>query len=170
MVADKQNFSDASTEQDGPPELSLGLDKIRALILEARRLDVKEADTDPDSGSDAIDDGDLDLLSSSDGDDASEHEFRGMVAGLNIDERADLLALLYIGRGDFGPDEWADARSLAAERDAESRHLGNYLVGTPNLPDLLDEGLNSLGFSFEDDGPVETEDDEVEIRRGRPKA
>jgi hypothetical protein len=133
------------------PEMSLALDKIRELVLEARRLDVKEGDTDPDSGSDAIDDGDIGMLSSSDDEDGSEHEFRGMVAGLNVDERADLLALIYIGRGDFGADEWAEARELATERDAANPHLGNYLVGTPNLADLLDEGLAALGFNLEDD-------------------
>jgi hypothetical protein len=133
------------------PEMSLALDKIRELVLEARRLDVKEGDTDPDSGSDAIDDGDIGMLSSSDDEDGSEHEFRGMVAGLNVDERADLLALIYIGRGDFGADEWAEARELATERDADNPHLGNYLVGTPNLADLLDEGLSALGFNLEDD-------------------
>lgn len=133
------------------PEMSLALDKIREMILEARRLEVKEGDTDPDSGSDAIDDGDVGMLSSSDDEDATEHEFRGMVAGLNVDERADLLALVYIGRGDFSASEWSEARDLAAERDADNPHLGNYLVGTPNLADLLDEGLAALGLSLEDD-------------------
>jgi hypothetical protein len=147
--------------------MDISVDKIRELIVEVRRLDVKEADSDPDTGSNAIDDGNVDMLSSSDGEDASEHEFRGLVAGLNSDERADVLALLYVGRGDFPAAEWNDALALARERDSHPAHLGNYLVGTPNLPDLLSEGLAALGGSPEDDGsnPAdETADDTVEVR------
>jgi hypothetical protein len=150
--------------------MEIAIDKIRALIVEARRLDVKEANSDPDSGSNATDDGNTDVLTSSNRDDASEKEFRGLIAGMNADERADILALLYVGRGDFGPDEWEDAVALARDRDGQSGHLGNYLVGTPNLPDLLDEGLATMGDSFEDDGDnpaSEDGDDRVEVHHLR---
>lgn len=43
--------------------MDISIDKIRSLILEARRIDVKEGDTDPDSGSNPIDDGEIDVLS-----------------------------------------------------------------------------------------------------------
>ncbi len=42
--------------------MDLSVDKIRSMIVEARRLDVKEGDTDPDSGSNPIDDGQTDVL------------------------------------------------------------------------------------------------------------
>ncbi|MGN8119342.1 DUF3775 domain-containing protein [Labrys sp. 22185] len=131
--------------------MDIAIDKVRALIVEARRLDVKDGDNDPQSGSDAMDDRNVDALSASDPDEASEHEFRGMIAGLNIDERADLLALVYVGRGDFEAGEWEAARALALERDAASLHLGNYLVATPNLPDLLGEGLAAMGQGLDDE-------------------
>ena len=151
--------------------MDIAIDKVRELILEARRLDVKESDTDPDSGSNPIDDGATDVLTSStsdEGEDGTEREFRGLVAAMNEDERADLLALLYIGRGDFDADEWEDAVALAKERDEDSRHLGNYLVGTPNLADLLEEGLAAFGDGVEDTGETgidETEADVAESRR-----
>ena len=151
--------------------MDIALDKVRELILEARRLDVKEADTDPDSGSNPIDDGATDVLTSSEGDegtDGTEREFRGLIAAMNEDERADLLALLYIGRGDFDADEWEDAVAQAHERDAAEGHLANYLIGTPNLADLLDEGLAAFGDGVEDTGesPMdETGEDMAETRR-----
>ncbi len=132
--------------------MDIAIDKIRALIVEARRLDVKDGDDDPQSGSDAMDDRNVDVLSAIDPDKASEHEFRGLIAGLNVDERADVLALIYLGRGDFSAGEWDAARAVALERDAASLHLGNYLVATPNLPDLLAEGLAMLGVRIEDEG------------------
>ena len=146
--------------------MDIAIDKVRTLILEARRLDVKEANTDPNSGSNASDDGNADMLTSSNRDDGTEREFRGMISGMNEDERADILALLYIGRGDFDMDEWDDAVALGRERDAASGHTANYLIGTPNLPDLLDEGLAAHGDSFEDigfDPAGEDGDNEVEI-------
>ena len=136
--------------------MDIAIDKVRALIVEARRLEVKEGDTDPDSGSNATDDGQTDVLTSSSMDegmdDGAEREFRGMIAGMNEDERADVLALMYIGRGDFEVDEWDEALELAKERDASSGHLANYLIGTPNFADLLDEGFAAIGDSFEDTG------------------
>jgi hypothetical protein len=148
--------------------MDIAIDKVRALIVEARRLDVKDGDNDPQSGSDALDDRNVGALSDSNPDKASEHEFRGLIAGLNIDERADLLTLLYIGRGDFSASEWNVARSLALERDAASLHLGNYLVATPNLPDLLGEGLAAIGVGLDDEslGSAEAASkDGVEIHR-----
>lgn len=136
--------------------MDIAIDKIRALIVEARRIDVKEADTDPDSGSNAIDDGETDVLTSSEGDegrDATEIEFRGMIDGMNDDERADVIALVYLGRGDFDIEEWDDAVALARERNETSGgDTASYLLGIPNLGDLLDEGLSAHGDTLEDDG------------------
>ena len=42
--------------------MDIALDKVCELILRARAIDVKEGVTDPDSGSNPIDDGNLDSL------------------------------------------------------------------------------------------------------------
>jgi hypothetical protein len=127
--------------------MDIPLDKVCELILRARAIDVKEADTDPDSGSNPIDDGGIDALTAS-SDDATEEEVREVIAGLNDDERADLLALVYIGRGDMEPEEWGAAVRFAHEReDANSVSTADWLLGIPNLADLLDEGLNAMGRS-----------------------
>ena len=103
--------------------------------------------TDPDSGSNPIDDGNLDSLTSSP-DDATEEEVREFIAGLNDDERHDLTAFVYIGRGDMEPEEWGAAIRLAREREhAASLPTANWLIGIPNLADLLDEGLALMGRS-----------------------
>jgi Protein of unknown function (DUF3775) len=108
---------------------------------------VKEGITDPASGSNPTDDGSIDALTASP-DDATEEEVRDVIAGLNDDERADLIALVYIGRGDMEPEEWGAAVRLARERDeASSASTADWLIGIPNLADLLDEGLNAMGRS-----------------------
>lgn len=122
--------------------MDIALDKVCELIIRVRAIDVKEADTDPDSGSNAIDDGSTDILTSS-SDDATEEEVREFIAGLNDDERHDLVALAWIGRGDFEAEDWAEALRTARER--ESLSTDDYLLGIPNLADLLDEGLAATG-------------------------
>jgi len=124
--------------------MDIALDKVCELIIRARAIDVKEGVSDPDSGSNPIDDGSTDILTSGT-DDATEEEVREFLAGLNDDERFDLVALTWIGRGDFDPEEWEAALKLAREREALS--TADYLLGIPNLGDLLDEGLAATGRS-----------------------
>jgi len=127
--------------------MDIALDKVCELILRVRAIDVKEGLTDPASGSNPIDDGSIDALTS-DPDDATEEELRDVIAGLNDDERADLIAMVYIGRGDMEPEEWGAAVRLAREREAASSlSTADWLIGIPNLADLLDEGLNAMGRS-----------------------
>ena len=126
--------------------MDISVEKVSEIILRARAVDVKEGLTDPDSGSNPIDDGSTDVLVSGT-DDATEQELREVITGLNDDERADLIALVYVGRGDMEPEEWADAVRLARERDAAGGTTANYLLGIPNVGDLLDEGLDALGLS-----------------------
>jgi hypothetical protein len=127
--------------------MDIALDKVCGLIVRARELDGKEGVTDPGSGSNPIDDGWTDVLTSAPGD-ATEAEIRDMIAGLNEDERHDLIALVYIGRGDLEPEEWGAAVRLAREREDASRlSTSDWLLGIPNLADLLDEGLAAMGRS-----------------------
>ncbi len=44
--------------------MDIALDKVCELILRMREIDVKEGVTDPDSGSNPIDDGSTDVLTS----------------------------------------------------------------------------------------------------------
>jgi Protein of unknown function (DUF3775) len=127
--------------------MDIALDKVCGIIERARAIDVKEGDTDPASGSNPIDDANLDTLVANP-DDATEEELREVIAGLNEDERHDLIALVYIGRGDLEPEEWVEAVRLAREReDAMSISAADWLLGIPNLGDLLDEGLALMGRS-----------------------
>ena len=44
------------------PELGVAAENVRFVIVKARQFDAKEGDSDPDEGSDAIDDGMADVL------------------------------------------------------------------------------------------------------------
>lgn len=126
--------------------MDIAVDTVTEIIVRLRAIEVKEGPTDPDSGSNPIDDGSTDVLVSGT-DDATEEEVRGFISALNDDERAELLALLYVGRGDMEPEEWTEAVRFAREREAAGEGAVRSILGSPNASDLLDEGLANLGLS-----------------------
>jgi Protein of unknown function (DUF3775) len=140
--------------------IGIELDKVCFIIVKARQLDVKEAATQDDpSGSNMSDDNMIEVLSD-DAEDATEIELRSIIDDLNVDEQARLVALSWVGRGDFSREEWADAVRLAHERHTGS--TSRYLLGMPLLPDYLDEGLAAFELS------CVGEESEPELPEGAP--
>ncbi|MGP9821859.1 DUF3775 domain-containing protein [Salinarimonas sp. NSM] len=126
--------------------MEIALEKVCDLIVHARAFDVKEGMTDPQSGSNETDDRNFGSLAES-GTDRGEEEMRLVIDGLNTDEAASLIALVFVGRGDMEAAEWPDAYRLAHERMASGAlSPADWLMGIPNLGDLLDEGLAGLGM------------------------
>ena len=78
-----------SKERGALPELGLPLDTVSFIIVKAREYDVKEADSDPDDGSNPADDGQTDVLADKQDDPVAE-ELRGAINGLRGDEKARL--------------------------------------------------------------------------------
>ena len=134
------------THIEGPSdELTISPEKAFFIIVKAREFDEQVAPTDPDSGSNPSDDREVDVLEEQ-ADNPVEQELRAALAGLNVDERLDLLALDWLGRGDFTSFE--EARKAA--EDLSELHVARYLVGTPKLGDYIEEALSQLGYSLED--------------------
>jgi hypothetical protein len=132
---------------DDTPRPAIRPERAFYILVKAREFDAKEEMSDPNSGSNPSDDKDVDVLEDS-GNDPTFEELMGALDELNIDEQLDLLAAMWIGRGDFGADEWSRARGEAAA--VADKHIPLYLVETPLLSDYLEEGLTGLGYSFEE--------------------
>lgn len=130
------------------PELAISTEKVGFLIEKARQFDVKEAATDPESGSNGSDDNMIDVLED-DGGDAVVREITGFIDALSEDEQIDLVALTRLGRGDGSVDEWSDIRREAAE--GHNGRTARYLLGEPMLGDMLAEGLGEFGLSYADE-------------------
>jgi Protein of unknown function (DUF3775) len=133
------------------PELAVSPDKVAFLIEKAREFDVKEMDADPDSGSNPTDDGALDVLEDYGGDPVAA-EIGSFIRALNEDEQIDLVALMWLGRGDGGIDEWDELRSRAMDARGEYGdarvETARYLLGEPMLGDLLADGLDAFGIDW----------------------
>lgn len=127
-------------------ELINNIENLEFIIAKAREYDVQVPATDEDSGSNASDDNEVDILDAS-LTNPTRKELFAAIRSLNIDERQELLALMWVGRGDFNADEWDEALSTAADRD--NGREAKYLIGTPLLGDYLEEGLAVLGVDIE---------------------
>jgi hypothetical protein len=128
--------------------LEISLETLAFIITKAREFDAEvPADPDAATGSDAPDDDEREVLLDTP-DNPTEQELRDAIDGLGVVERQELLALMWLGRGDYDAGNWREALRQA-EQTADA-NLTNYLVGTPLLGDYLEEGAAALGLSLED--------------------
>jgi hypothetical protein len=81
-------------------------------------------------------------------DDPVVAELRGFINALNEDEQIDLVALAWLGRGDGDIEDWNSLRAEAQR--AHNNRTASYLLGMPQLPDHLEDGLSEFGLSCED--------------------
>lgn len=84
--------------------------------------------------------------------DRAEPELRAFIDRLGEDEQAELVAVMWIGRGSFEPEE-LDQAIVTAHAEATTP-CADYLIGTPHLADNIEGGLEALGVSVQ-----EVEDD-----------
>jgi hypothetical protein len=131
------------------PTLSIQLETLTYIIEKAREFDVEVPPVAPDDGSDPIDDeaGMVDVLADTPDNPAAD-ELKAALDTLNDDQRDEIVALTWVGRGDYTGEDWDEAVYAAHER-----HNGEetrYLLGTPLLADYLEEGAAELGYSRED--------------------
>ena len=130
------------------PELAISAEKVGFLIEKTREYDVKEAASDPDSGSNGADDNMIDVLNDN-GDDPVAREIIGFINAMSEDEQVDLVALMRLGRGDGTNEEWSELRREAA--DGRNGRTASYLLGEPLVSDYLAEGLDEFGLSWSDE-------------------
>ncbi len=129
-------------------------DTVRMVIQKARVFDADMANDDDDedlaaSGAHTSDE----LLEDEDLDESAEDdplfgELRDIINDLNEDDQVELVALTWVGRGSYGPDEWEQAVDEANR--AHNERTAEYLLGMPLLADYLAEGLAAFGESIED--------------------
>lgn len=127
--------------------LTIPLEKVCFLIIKAREFDAKMDPEVSDPGDNPIDDDDREILFDYP-DDPTVEEIRGFLELINEDEAIDILALVWLGRGDYDVDDWKDA--VAAARDAPEERSIEALMGIPLLADFLECGLDELGYSCTD--------------------
>lgn len=69
---------------------------------------------------------------------------KNAIDDLEPDQQVTLVALMWLGRGDYEIDEWQEALTYAEE--AVGVTTADYLIATPLLADYLQAGLSSHGY------------------------
>ena len=136
---------------DGPEEtetLDIPRDMLAYLIVEARALDAQVPMLDPGDPSNPSDDGEVGVLEAR-SDDPTAAELAGAIDGLSDEEQIALVALAWVGRGDFDASEWDEAKGMARER--RTGPTRRYLLSIPLLGDYLEEGAAALGVNLTED-------------------
>jgi len=126
--------------------LEISPEKVAHIIIKAREYDAKVETVIPNEGSGS--DGEPDDILESFTDATTRPELESFINSLNEDEQAHLVALTWVGRGTFEPEEFEEAVQIAREEKVVS--TADYLLGIPLLADYLEEGLEKMGYSVED--------------------
>ena len=106
------------------PDLSISPEKVFFIVSKSRQSDDSAVE--------------MDLATESDDDLPEDHskgtdrsELSGFIRGLNVDEQIDLVALMWLGRGDGDLESWRDLRAEASR--VHNNRTASYLIGTPML-------------------------------------
>ena len=126
-------------DEDDEVELGISVQAV-ANIIDAARASAEDEE-------EAVNE-DVDLDEEDDSGDLTGENLEALIGELNEDEQAALIALTWVGRGDYEPDEWEEALALARERNEAD--TAGYLMGMEMLGDLLAEGLAAFGIVVEE--------------------
>ena len=81
-----------------------------------------------------------------------DDELHAFIDALNDDEKANLVAIAWVGRGAFEPEDFAEAVATAVTE--ATIPTADYLMGMPHLAENLEAGLDAMGVdvsAVEDD-------------------
>ena len=131
-------------------ELTINPETVRLLVQKTRVANASLEDTfeDGHEGDVEFDPDTLsaghhhEALAEEENDDSSAEELTELIDDLNVDEAAELVAIAWVGRGDYDADDFTTAAD-----DARNRAFGptsTYLLGMPMLADYLEAGLDTL--------------------------
>ena len=124
--------------------MDLNPDTVFFIIDKAQEFHVKEQVTIPEEPLSPADDWARQVLADH-ADDPVLQELLIAIDDLEPDQQVTLVALMWVGRGDFSADEWDAAIDSAQE--SWNERSAQYLIGTPLVADYLSMGMEELGYT-----------------------
>ncbi len=129
--------------------LDINPEIVCTIIQKAREFQAQEGVTFPtEFSTQPSDDSDWLQTLASHRDDLTYREVQKAINGLEPDQQVTLVALMYVGRGDYSIEEWEAA--LQEARDGWTHHTAEYLLSRPLIADYLEEALSLFGYSCEE--------------------
>ncbi|MEM1287742.1 MAG: DUF3775 domain-containing protein [Pseudomonadota bacterium] len=127
-----------------PATVRIFINKAKAIAAGVGQRDADHADDAVEFDVDRLEDSHHhDGLAEEETQDLTATELTELIDDLNDDEAASLVAITWVGRGDYDATAFNEAVSDAKER-AHSATSG-YLLGMPLLSEYLEAGLDALG-------------------------
>jgi Protein of unknown function (DUF3775) len=140
----------------------INADKVCFIIAMARELESEDEGIEADA-SNATDDQFMSALTD-EADAPTRRELVGFIGALDEDEKAELVALVWTGRGDYTAREWPGA--VAEARSRRETNTAAYLLGMPLLAAYLEEGLAEFDLSCEDFDAKNLDDTQLDEGEG----
>lgn len=124
--------------------MDLNPDIVFFIVDKAQAFQVKEQVTIPEEPLSPSDDWAQQVLADH-ADDPVFQELKMTIDDLEPDQQVTLVALMWVGRGDYSADEWDNAFDDAGE--SWNERTAEYLIGTPLLASYLNMGMEELGYT-----------------------
>lgn len=121
--------------------LAIDSNELDGILLRLRAIMAREENDVPDPGGNPADDQVSAALQDLP-DDLSREEVVEEIEALNDDQQDALVALSWLGRGDYEPQEWENALAMARERHVGS--TAQYLLSHPLVAEQIEEGWEML--------------------------
>lgn len=123
--------------------ITVNPDTVSRLIDLARTFHAKEQVVIPQEPNSPSDDWALQALADHAGDEYYA-EFESIIDDLEPDQQQEVVALMWLGRGDGTLEEWEDLLKQATEQ--WNTRTADYLIAHPFLAEYLREGLDLWGY------------------------
>ena len=136
-------------------ELETPLETICRIIVRAREWDAQVPAQDPDEvdDDDPVSQDDQYDVMIDEKNTSVEEEIAGILDELADDQILEVLALAWIGRGTFEPEDWDDA--IEAADDGEDDDAIDQLMDMPMLAAYLESGLAAFDLSCDGIGQLD---------------
>ena len=131
------------------PSLDLNPEIVRFIIDKVHEFHSREDVTFPEENEvEAVNEDLADQFATDYAGDPYYQDLTTTIDDREPDQQMMLVALMWVGRGDYLLEEWNEALKFAEETWTD--HTAEYLVGTPLLADFLAEGLQQFETEGED--------------------
>lgn len=125
--------------------LEISSDIVCRIIDLAKEFQAQEGVVIPaTSGGSEIDSDSAMQVLAAHADDLTYQQLKAEIDDLERRQQAELVALMWLGRGDYSTDEWQDVREQAQQQ--WTSHTAEYLLATPQVVEYLADGLEQMGF------------------------
>lgn len=129
------------------PDIDLNPEIVVEVIKRAREFHAKEGVVFPEDKQEFSEEDYLQILADHEND-LTYQEVKLAINDLEPDQQMTLVAIMYLGRGDFALEEWDEC--LQEAKDGWTTHTAEYLLSKPQVADFLTEGLKLLGYDIEE--------------------